>query len=145
MNLFVNKISIILFILADIHFTYGKGINYWKTFASLLKIKYKLFAIPEAPMLLPLPPQSVLTEGLSFRLFCHSSAGTKPLFFHWNKNQQTLANSPESEYKIENNDDYSLFSIKSVDRSDSGNYSCVVRNEFGTDIKSAILYVKGLV
>jgi hypothetical protein len=110
-----------------------------------MKIKYKFTTIPEVPFLFPLPSQSVLTEGLSFRLFCHSSGGTKPLFFQWNKNQQTLANSPESEYKIENNDDYSLFSIKSVDRSDSGNYSCVVRNAFGTDIKSTLLIVKGLI
>jgi hypothetical protein len=96
-------------------------------------------------VLLSLHPQNAVTKGSFFRLLCQSSAGTKPLFFQWNKNGNILANSPESEYKIENNDDYSLFAIKSVDRSDSGNYSCVVRNAFGTDIKSALLDVKGLI
>ena len=96
-------------------------------------------------MLLSLPQQNAVTEGFSFRLFCHSSGGTKPLFFQWNKNGQTLVNSQESEYKIENNEDYSLFTIKSVDRSDSGNYSCIVRNAFGTDIQSVLLTVKGLI
>ncbi len=96
-------------------------------------------------MLLSLPPQNAVTKGSFFRLLCQSSAGTKPLFFQWNKNGNILANTPESEYKIENNDDYSLFTIKSVDRSDSGNYSCFVRNAFGTDIKSALLDVKGLI
>ncbi len=78
-------------------------------------------------------------------MICHSSGGTKPLFFQWYRNGQTLANGPENEFKIENNDDYSLFTIKNVDRSNSGNYSCVVRNEFGTDIQSALLTVKGLI
>ncbi len=96
-------------------------------------------------MLLSLPSQNAVTKGSFFRLLCQSSAGTKPLFFQWSKNGNILTNSPESEYKIENNDDYSLFTIKSVDRSDSGNYSCVVRNAFGTDIKSALLHVKGLI
>ncbi len=94
-------------------------------------------------MLLPLPPQSAVTEGSSFRLFCHSSAGTKPVFFQWNRNELILANSPESKYKIDNYEDYSQFSLKSVDRSGSGNYSCIVRNAFGTDIQSALLIVKG--
>jgi hypothetical protein len=101
--------------------------------------------ITEVPVLLPLPPQSAVTKGSFFRLLCQSSAGTKPLFFQWIRNGQTLVNSPESEYRIENNDDYSLFSIKSVDRSDSGNYSCIVRNAFGTDLQSALLTIKGLI
>ncbi len=96
-------------------------------------------------MLLSLPSQNAVTKGSFFRLFCQSSAGTKPLFFQWIRNGQTLTNSPESEYKIENNEDYSHFTIKSVDRNDSGNYSCVVRNAFGTDIQSALLVVKGLI
>ncbi len=96
-------------------------------------------------MLLSLPRQNSVTKGSFFRLFCQLSAGSKPLFFQWIRNGQTLINSPDSEYKIENNDDYSHFTIKSVDRTDSGNYSCVVRNAFGTDIQSALLVVKGLI
>jgi hypothetical protein len=110
-----------------------------------LKIKYKFIVFPEAPLLLTLPPQSVLTEGLSFRLFCHSSGGTKPVFFQWSKNGVNLNNKPESRYKIETFKDNSQFGIENVDRSDSGNYSCIARNAFGTDIQSALLIVKGLI
>ncbi len=66
------------------------------------------------------------------------------MFYQWTKNGQTLANSPQSDYKIEIYEDHSQFVIKSVDRSDSGNYSCIARNAFGTDSQSALLIVKGL-
>jgi hypothetical protein len=98
----------------------------------------------EAPKLLPLPPKTELSEGSSFRLFCYSSAGTKPLFYQWSKNGQNLVNNPHSSFKIETFKDNSQFGIEKVDRNDSGNYSCIARNAFGTDIQSALLIVKGL-
>jgi len=77
-------------------------------------------------------------------LFCSTSIGDKPLFFQWGKNGKILSNTPQNTYKIENLKDHSLFSIESVDRSDSGNYSCIVRNAFGEDVKYSQLIVKGL-
>jgi len=84
-----------------------------------------------------------ISEGFPFRLLCQTSAGTNPVFYQWNKNGLMLSNNPESNYKIETFDDYSQFAIKSVDRSDAGNYSCIVRNAFGTDIQTVVLFVKG--
>jgi hypothetical protein len=85
----------------------------------------------------------LLSEGSSFRIFCSTSAGDKPLFFQWTKNSQILSNDPKVGYKIDNSDDHSLFSIKNIERSDSGNYSCIVRNAFGEDFQSTLLIVKG--
>jgi hypothetical protein len=144
MNLFVNKTLIFVFILIAIDLCFCKGINQL-ILTIILKFFKRFIVIIEVPVLLPLPSQSAVTEKSFFRLFCQISTGNRPLFFQWLKNGQTLANSPENEYKIENNDDFSIFTIKSVDRSDSGNYSCVVRNEFGTDVQSAVLTVKGLI
>lgn len=93
---------------------------------------------------MPLPPQSPIAENSSFRLFCSTNAGDKPLFFQWTKNGQTLSSSPQTNYKIDNSEEFSYLSIKSVSRSDAGNYSCVVRNAFGEDIKFSQLLVKGL-
>jgi len=66
------------------------------------------------------------------------------VFFQWNKNGQSLSNSPQSNFRIENFKDNSQFSIESVERHDSGNYSCIARNAFGTEIQSTLLIVKGL-
>jgi len=106
--------------------------------------KRNINIVLEAPKLIPLPQSSSQTENSSFRLMCHTFAGTKPVFYQWSKNGQVLTNSPESKYKIETYEDHSQFVLKSVDRSDSGNYSCIARNAFGTDSQSALLIVKGL-
>jgi hypothetical protein len=101
--------------------------------------------ILEAPELSPLLPKRVQPEGSLYLLVCHTIAGTKPVFFQWNKNGLNLSNNPESHFKIDNNDDNSQFAIKSVDKKDSGNYSCIARNAFGADIQSTLLIVKGLI
>jgi hypothetical protein len=93
----------------------------------------------------PFHSKDEIREGFAFRLLCHTRSGTKPVFYQWTKNGQTLANSPQSDYKIEIYEDHSQFVIKSVDRNDSGNYSCIARNAFGTDSQSALLIVKGLI
>jgi len=103
-----------------------------------------IYLIIESPKLLSLPQINTVSEGVSFRLFCSVQFGSKPLFFQWMKNGQILNTSPQTNYKIENSDEHSLFLIKSVVRSDSGNYSCNVRNAFGSDSQSALLIVKGL-
>jgi hypothetical protein len=72
-------------------------------------------------------------------------SGTKPVFFQWSKNGINLTNRSDLRFRIETFKDYSQFGIETVDRSDSGNYSCIARNAFGTDIQSALLIVKGLI
>jgi len=110
MNLFVNWTLIFVFILIAIDFSFCKGINEL-IFPIILKIFKRFIVIIEVPVLLPLPSQSAVTEKSFFRLFCQISTGNRPLFFQWLKNGQTLANSPENDYKIENNDDFSLLKV----------------------------------
>jgi hypothetical protein len=102
------------------------------------------YDLSDAPKLLALSQQNTVSEGVLFRFYCSILLGTKPLFFQWTKNGQITSNSPQTNYKIENSEDQSIFKIMNVIRADSGNYSCTVRNAFGTDSQSAIFIVKGL-
>ncbi len=109
----------------------------------IFRVSIEIYLI-ESPKLLSLPSQNIVSEGVSFRLFCSVQSGSKPLFFQWLKNGLILNKVPNNSYKIENLSDHSSFLIEKVIRSDSGNYSCGVRNSFGSDSQSAILIVKGL-
>jgi hypothetical protein len=51
---------------------------------------------------------------------------------------------PESNFRIDSSAEYSNFIIANIDRTDSGNYSCLVRNAFGSDSQSVRLNVRGI-
>ncbi len=84
------------------------------------------------------------SEGSHFQLFCTVEEGSLPLFFEWSKNGQSLKANPEVNYKIENFEKFSTFTIPKIDRKDAGNYTCIVRNAFGTDSQNVLLTVKGM-
>ena len=96
------------------------------------------------PKLLPFLPKIELSEGSSFRFLCQSISGSKPINYKWIKNGVNLGNL-KSNSEIENILDMTLLNLKNVKRSDHGNYSCIASNAFGSDIKSTILHIKGLV
>jgi hypothetical protein len=85
-----------------------------------------------------------LTEGSYFQLLCTVEEGSLPLFFEWSKNGQSLKANPDVNFKIDSFDRSSTFSISKIDRKDTGNYTCVVRNAFGTDFQNVLLTVKGM-
>ena len=93
-----------------------------------------------------MPSLSVInqTEGTYFQVFCSVREGSPPLFFEWSRDGQTLKPSPDVNYKIENSKMFSIFTIEKIDRRDSANYSCVVRNGIGSDTQSVLLSIKGL-
>ncbi len=77
-------------------------------------------------------------------MLCAIERGSSPLFFQWYKNDEILVSNPESNFRIDSSADYSNFIIAKVHRSDSGNYSCLVRNPFGSDSQSVRLNVRGI-
>jgi hypothetical protein len=84
------------------------------------------------------------TEGSYFQHFCTVQEGSLPSFFEWSKNGHSLKANPDVNYKIDNFDRFSTLTIAKIDRKDSGNYTCIVRNAFGTDSQNVLLTVKGM-
>lgn len=81
------------------------------------------------------------TVGKRFKQFCYldDEATSGPYRFEWAKNSGPLPLS-----LIESSQDFSVLTIGSLAATDSGNYSCSVRNELGTDVQFTTLIVKGL-
>jgi len=66
------------------------------------------------------------------------------LFFQWLKDGQVIKPNPDLNYKIDNFDRFSTFNIEKIDRKDAANYTCVVRNAFGSDSQYSLLTVEGM-
>ena len=90
--------------------------------------------------------EKIHNVGGKFKQWCGILDGSKPLRFEWRKNGQPLAQIMANyHYHIDNvDDDSSILVIDKLSSNDSGNYSCHVSNQFGSDIQSTILTVKGL-
>ena len=99
----------------------------------------------ERPKLVEIPKIQSRNRFSKLKLSCSIEYGFKPVQFQWlfnNQDVQTIVDW-KKKYKIEEHDDEFLLKIDRVDAEDSGNYSCVVKNAFGSDIQSSILVVKG--
>ena len=97
----------------------------------------------KAPKLDRLYPKEQ-SEGTKLNIVCSVQKGSTPLFFTWFKNGQIVKSSPNVNFKIENSDSISMFTIENLQRSDQGNYTCSVKNTIGSDSQTTILSIKGL-
>ena len=84
------------------------------------------------------------TIGSYFSVYCTIEEGSLPVFFEWFKDSKPLKANPGFNYKIEISEMSSTFSIKKVNKNEQGNYTCAVKNPFGSDSQNVILNIKGL-
>lgn len=99
-------------------------------------------SIGYGPKLDPFYLKKSQNKGSTFKLLCSIQEGSKPLSFKWYKNNHLLT-SKQSNYRIESIKDDSLLVIDELTIDDTGNYSCSVSNNYGTDIQFTYLIVKG--
>ncbi|XP_023225167.1 Down syndrome cell adhesion molecule-like protein Dscam2 [Centruroides sculpturatus] len=74
----------------------------------------------------PLIFPSKISEGDNINIMCSVARGEKPFQFEWLKNGIKLKNEINADISILK--DTSILSINNIDIKDSGNYTCIVRN-----------------
>ena len=79
----------------------------------------------------------------TFAITCSILKGSQPFFFEWYRNGQPLRPGPDVTYRIDSSEVLSSLTIKSVNVSDAGNYTCKVNNGGGSDSQNVQLTVKG--
>lgn len=99
-------------------------------------------SVLDAPKIMQIIKEMILTEHEMFKAACITLKGSAPLQYSWTRNSEpVLADSNTELTTIENT--MSTLTIKSVESNHSGNYTCNVRNTYGHDQISVNLHVKG--
>ncbi|RWS02321.1 Down syndrome cell adhesion molecule-like protein Dscam2 [Dinothrombium tinctorium] len=88
-----------------------------------------------------MPTFQPFKEGSVFRFLCGVQYGSAPFKFNWFINSKLISNHLP-DVSIDTKEDESTLKIKYVKSENSGNYTCVVNNEFGKDSQSVMLIVK---
>ena len=80
-------------------------------------------------------------EKSKLRLYCSIKEGTKPFRIEWFFDDDSVKQL--SNIQIQNNDDFSVLTIDSLESTNSGNYSCKATNRYGEDAQFTVLTVQG--
>ncbi|XP_075676407.1 cell adhesion molecule Dscam1-like isoform X2 [Dermatophagoides pteronyssinus] len=104
-----------------------------------------IYSMKDAPQISKsFPKELSQSEDSVLNIPCSVTSGSTPFSFKWLKNNQELqpTGNQHSTFQIKTDNFLSIFSISQLKPSDSGNYSCVVSNNFGIDIQWTQLQVK---
>ena len=71
--------------------------------------------------------------------------GAQPFFFEWSKNGRLIKPGPGVKWEIETSRQFSSLNIQKILNEDAGNYSCLVKNIYGSDSINVMLTVKGMI
>ena len=85
----------------------------------------------------------VQNEKTKLKISCTPQEGSKPFHFEWHREGRLLVE-PFHRFKISFDEDESELIIPRLSFEDSGNYSCTVRNDYGSDTQWTQIVVKGL-
>lgn len=98
------------------------------------------FSLDE-PVVAPFVFPPALKEGERGSAICTIKSGERPLSFQWLKDGTEIEESDN--VKIQTIMDSSFLVIESVNSLSTGNYTCIIKNNFGSDRFTAALIVSG--
>lgn len=74
-------------------------------------------------------------------ILCIITKGTPPFRIEWTKNGNVIQS--DENIKIKKDEEDSVLTIKSSKESDAGNYTCSVKNAFGSDSSTSQVLIRG--
>lgn len=95
----------------------------------------------DVPVIAPFSFPPALKEGERGSAVCAIRSGDTPLDFEWLKDGQVITETKN--LKIQSVMESSFLVISSVTSESSGNYTCIVKNAYGSDKFTASLAVTG--
>ena len=95
-----------------------------------------------APKLGRVLPSQHADVNASLQLLCSVRQGEQPLFFEWYKNSKLIKQGVNVE--IENSKQFSLLNFPRLIEENAGNYSCLVKNTYGSDSINVVLTIRGM-
>ncbi|GBL76511.1 Hemicentin-2 [Araneus ventricosus] len=96
-------------------------------------------SVRDSPVVAPFIFPPGLKEGEQGSVTCTIRSGDRPAEFQWLKDGTEVTES--STVRIQSSGDYSILLIQSVVPESSGNYTCIVKNAYGSDRYTATLTV----
>ena len=93
------------------------------------------------PVIAPFEPVISTTANKKISIHCNIKEGTPPFRIEWSKDGQAIRSSEH--VRIMGEEEDSVLSIKSTKESDTGNYTCLAKNAFGSDSFTSQLAIQG--
>ena len=93
------------------------------------------------PVILPSEPIILTATNRKMIINCNIQEGSPPFKFEWMKDGSVLQSDENTKIKVDEED--SLLSIKSTRATDDGNYTCIVKNAFGSASFTTRVIIQG--
>lgn len=98
--------------------------------------------VSEPPIVQPFVFPESASIGQRITATCGILQGSKTLLFTWQKDGKDVTGIPNTSVDMQM--EYSVLTIVPASKVNVGNYTCIVKNDFGEDRHTAVFLLKGI-